>query len=254
GLPDEDSLSIPADGVYRGRADSAAASTRIVVPRLPRLANVGDLDALAATSGVEVAIRPPDVALTDPADAVVLPGTKNTVAAARAAREADLGDRLAAFSGPIVGICGGYQLLGRRLHRADREAGGSPRSVAGLGVFDVETTFADRKTIRRAEYAIDAIGPISGASGTVAGYEIHAGETVTGDRPAPIGPASVATDRVLGTYLHGLFEHDSLRSAFLEAAGHAVDRERAGRDERTPIDRAADLLRGRGVLDALDLD
>ncbi|WP_233357306.1 cobyric acid synthase [Halococcoides cellulosivorans] len=254
GLPDEDSLSVPTDGVYRGGAgDSTAAdvrATRIVVPQLPRLSNVADLDPLATMPGVEVVIRPLDRALTESTDAVVLPGTKNTVAAARAAREAGLGDRLATFSGPIVGLCGGYQILGERLHRADRETGGSPRSVAGLGLLAVETTFAAAKTIRRARYSIDARGPISGASGTVAGYEIHAGQTTTGDRPAPLDPASVATDRVLGTYLHGVFEHDGIRRAFLDAAGHDAARDRAA---RAPIDRAADLLRGRGVIDALDV-
>ncbi|QSG09716.1 cobyric acid synthase [Halapricum desulfuricans] len=258
GLPEEDSLSLPDNtaSTVRGGNDGVAESRAVTIAavRLPRLSNATDLDPLSRVPGVRVAIRPPDATLSD-ADAVVLPGTKNTADDLLALREAGFGERLRAFDGPIVGICGGYQLLGRTLLGASRESTGERDSLDGFGLVPVVTRFDDEKTIRQVSRTVAGAGPIDGASGTARGYEIHAGETrVARSLPAPIGPNSVATDRVLGTYLHGLFHTASVREAFVDAVFEHAGRERPGGDGRSvsPFDRAAELAGEIDLTQAID--
>ncbi len=306
GLPAEDSLSLPGragsvDGsttrgerAVLGDDDGVpdAESVRIAVPRLPRISNFTDLEPLVRELGVRVAYVPvepstdtdPSNADTDPsnadtgspladtdspladADAVVIPGSKNTVDDLLALRAAGLDDAIRAFDGPIVGLCGGYQLLGERITGADVEGTGEQSTIDGLGLLPVETRFTTDKRVERVTRSVEGVGPITGATGAATGYEIHMGRsspTATVERP--IGPESVATDRILGTYLHGLFENDCVREAFVEtvfdaaatsrpSTGSAVTRseeadpERTGSTADTPYDRAADL-----VEDALEL-
>ena len=301
GLPAEDSLSLPgragsvdgsttgAERAVLGDDDgvSDAESVRIAVPRLPRISNFTDLEPLVREPGVRVAYVPVEPSTdtdTDPsnadtgspladtgspladADAVVIPGSKNTVDDLLALRAAGLDDAIRAFDGPIVGLCGGYQLLGERITGADVEGTGEQSTIDGLGLLPVETRFTTDKRVERVTRSVEGVGPITGATGAATGYEIHMGRsspTATVERP--IGPESVATDRILGTYLHGLFENDCVREAFVEtvfdaaatsrpSTGSAVTRseeadpERTGSTADTPYDRAADL-----VEDALEL-
>ena len=262
GLPEEDSVSLPAEGestVVGG--DDGVPDDRAVtvgVPRLPRISNFTDLEPLAAEPGVRVAYLPLDADLAD-ADAVVLPGTKNSVDDLLALREAGFGDELRRFSGPIVGLCGGYQMLGERITNADVEGTGDREEVAGFGLLPVETRFAAVKRVERVEREAAGVGPFEGASGRVAGYEIHAGETVpTGPVERPFegegenGGEGAATDRALGTYLHGAFENESVRSAFLDRVFETAGKARPAADgvagsgdavdSRNPYDAAADLL------------
>jgi len=261
GLPAEDSLSLP-DADERatwGRAPAGDDPTTVAVPRLPRVSNVADLDPLAATPGVAVSVRPLDADLAD-ADAVLLPGTKNTVDDLLAAREAGLGERLRAFDGPVLGLCGGYQLLGRRLTGAAVEGVRDRETVPGLGLLPVETAFSPDKRVRRSTLDLSGTGPLAGADGRVSGFEIHAGRTTAvGDVATPFrdpdgdrgGAALGAADgRVLGTYLHGLFENDRAREAFLRAAGW----EPAAAPARpSPYDAAAELVAEHLDLAALGL-
>ncbi|RLM59697.1 cobyric acid synthase [Halobellus sp. Atlit-31R] len=238
GLPAEDSVSLPAVGerAVRGDDDGVGADRSVVVavPRLPRASNTADVDPLAAVPGVRVAFVPLDAPL-DAADAVVLPGTKNTADDLRALREAGFADRLREFSGPVVGLCGGYQLLGERLVAADVESAGEDGTteLRGVGLLPVETEFSPDKRVAPVTWELDGAGPLAGASGRVAGYEIHAGETRASDDHGAHASGSVATPfaadgrdpialgvsagRVLGTYLHGLFENDVAREAFVDA-------------------------------------
>ena len=274
GLPAEDSLSLPdeADGDrgVLGGDDGVPeeSSVRIAVPRLDRLSNATDLAPLAREPGVRVAFVPADPAIDDPfgdADAVVLPGSKNTVDDLLALREAGVDEALARFEGPIVGICGGYQLLGERLTGADVEGTGSRSAVDGIGLLPVETHFSPDKRVERVTRSVDGVGPLSGASGTVTGYEIHMGRSsATAPVARPLGPESAATDRVLGTYLHGLFEDEAVREAFLATVFEAAGRPRPTRrsesdasapaDGRSPYDRAADLFAENVDLAAARLD
>ena len=248
GLPAEDSLSVPdpRERGIRGAGDGVepARSVTITVPRWPHISNATDLEPLAAVPGVRVRYVPLDGSLAD-TDAVVLPGTKNTVDDLLAAKEAGFGDAIRAFDGPIVGICGGYQLLGERIENAAIEGTGAVDELDGFGVLPVETVFSREKRVRRKTYRIDPVPPIDGATGEVPGYEIHMGtSTVRGDHPTPIGPESVAVDGVLGTYLHGLFESRELREAFVDTVFSAAGRERPSQPavETSPFDAAASLI------------
>jgi adenosylcobyric acid synthase len=284
GLPAEDSVDIPADGEggVRGADDGVPdqRAVTVAVPRLPRISNFTDLEPLAREPGVRVAYVPLDAHLdavgqgkgdgagtgrgtatgadarsTDRgADAVVVPGTKNTVDDLLALREAGFDAELRAFEGPVVGLCGGYQLLGERITGAGVESTDDVESVAGVGLLPVETHFSSDKRVERVTRRIDGVGPLAGAAGEVSGYEIHMGTTrPTADadptRLFPAADAGAATDRVLGTYLHGLFENRVAREAFVERTFEAADLSRpdAASSPRSPYDRAADLVSELGV-------
>ncbi|NLV10146.1 cobyric acid synthase [Halomicrobium mukohataei] len=258
GLPAEDSLSLPARdqravvGADDGVPD--AATVTVGVPRLPHISNFTDLEPLAAVPGVRVAYCPLDGAL-DRVDGLVLPGTKNTVDDLLALREAGLDEAIRTFAGPIVGLCGGYQLLGERITNASVEGTGDAETVAGVGRLPVETRFSETKRVEQVSVAVDGVGPIEGATGTASGYEIHMGETsVAASAHQPLGPDSAATQDVLGTYIHGLFENEQVRSAFVDAVYAHADRTRPSseRSAQTPFDDAAALVRELD-LSALDL-
>lgn len=268
GLPEEDSVALPAVGERRvvGR-DGHDDPVRIGVVRLPRASNVTDVEPLAGEPGVRVVYVPPSAALGE-FDAVVLPGTKNTVDDLRACREAGLGDALAAFDGPVVGLCGGYQLLGERIENASVEGRGesvgtgADDGVPGFGLLPVVTRFDHEKAVRQATYELDGVGPLGGATGTVSGYEIHMGETrAVGPLETPFaadGEASAAVGAVAGTvcgtYLHGLFGNSVARRGLLAAAadGDRVAATAADRESHaSSYDRAAALLGEAVDVDAL---
>jgi adenosylcobyric acid synthase len=264
GLPAEDSVDLPPQGeraVWGGEdgvADKRAVT--VTVPRLPRISNFTDLEPLVAVPGVRVAFLPLDASLGR-ADAVVLPGTKNTVDDLLALREAGLAAEIRAFEGPVVGLCGGYQMLGERITGAGIESTDDHDAVAGLGLLPVETQFSHEKRVVETTRRLAGVGPLAGTAGEVTGYEIHMGETTLLDggdvsRPFPDAGAGVATDRVLGTYLHGLFENAPAREAFVERvfAGAGFERPAAPGAERSPFDRAAGLVAGNVDLAALGLD
>ncbi|WP_254546277.1 cobyric acid synthase [Halomarina pelagica] len=264
GLPEEDSVSLPAGGgaAVRGADDGVPddRAVTVAVPRLPRISNFTDLDPLAREPGVRVTYLPLDAPL-DGADALVLPGTKNTVDDLLALRAAGFGDRLAAFDGPVVGLCGGYQLLGERLANASVEGTGDADELDGFGLLPVETRFEGAKRVEPVTRTLTGCGPLAGASGRVSGYEIHMGRTrprAPIERPFPAegerGAEGAATDRVFGTYLHGLFENRIAREAFLDAvyAHRGVERPRAVTSP-SPYDRAARLVREHVDLAALSL-
>lgn len=196
---------------------------------------------------------------------MVLPGSKNTVDDLLALREAGFDEVLRAFEGPVVGVCGGYQLLGERLVDAGVEGVGDRETVPGVGLLPIETGFSAEKRVERVTCAVDGVGPIAGAEGRATGYEIHAGRTrlldeEKGETPPlatePLGAASVATERVLGTYLHGLFETETVRDAFVETAFESAGRTRpdAAIGDRSPYERAADLVADHVDLAAVGLD
>ena len=251
GLPEEDSVALPAAGerAVRGADDGVPEerAVTVAVPRLPRISNVTDFGPLAREPGVRVAFLPLDgrldadgdavdgAAAEYGADAVVLPGTKHTVADLRALREAGMAERIRAFEGPVVGLCGGYQLLGDRVVDRGVESG---REAA------VE---AD-KEVRQVTRDLRPVEPLAGATGEVSGYEIHLGRTeLTGDAARPFDGEGAATDRVLGTYVHDLFANGAAREGFLDRVFDAAGVERpteaeSGEPAISPHDRAARLV------------
>ena len=247
GLPEEDSLALPdPDTAALWGDDDGVPDPRqvtVAVPRLPRASNVTDVEPLARVSGVRVRFVPLDAALN--ADAVLLTGTKNTADDAAAAREAGLFGALRGFDGPVVGLCGGYQLLGERLTNAGLESTGSTEEVPGAGLLPIETRFAPDKTVAAVERRLRGCGPLAGADGPVTGYEIHMGRTrLLGDAARPFESSGAAVGSVLGTYLHGLFENRRAREAFVDAAYESAGRTRPGTggQRRSPHDRAAALV------------
>ncbi|NHX40478.1 MULTISPECIES: cobyric acid synthase [Haloarcula] len=249
GLPEEDSVALPPVGERSVVGDNDAVpdaeGVTVAVPRLPRISNFTDLQPLAHEPGVRVAYIPPDAALDD-ADAVVLPGSKNTVDDLLTLTDAGFGDRLRAFDGPVVGLCGGYQMLGEAITNAGIEGTGDADRVKGLGLLPVTTEFSESKTVEHVQRDIDGVGPLSGASGTVEGYEIHMGDSkLTGAAARPFDGDGAATDTVLGTYLHDLFINDTARDAFVrntfESAGTVLPAA-TGRADGDPYKQAAGLI------------
>jgi adenosylcobyric acid synthase len=258
---EEDSVALGESG-RRLRPD---APLQVAVLKFPFVSNFTDVDALLLEPdvGVRCATSPEDLV---GAAAVVLPGSKSTVADLGWLQETGLAAavRAAAAAGtPVVGICGGYQMLGRRI--LDPGHVESPRdAVEGLGLLDAETTFTDEKRTVRATGRVQASG-VLGAPGTpVEGYEIHMGRTVAGPGAAPLlrlrgaGEAEhddgAADGVVCGTYLHGLFDSPGLRAAFLNGLRAA-----RGLPVRAPmappaddIDRLADHVEAHVDMAALD--
>lgn len=247
GLPEEDSVSLPSSSerLVLGEDDTPNEHrVRIVVPRLPRLSNATDFDPLARISGVRVEFRPLSAPLSD-ADAIIIPGTKNTVDDLQNLRKSEFDDRIAAFDGPIMGICGGFQILGERITNASVETRDTEDIVDGLGLLPVETRFSHDKRVERVTVPVNGVGPLNGVQGEATGYEIHMGETTALTPVArPLGERSAAVGTILGTYLHGLFESEVVRDGFVAAvydhAQRAAPRHR--QVEQSPYDAAATLL------------
>jgi adenosylcobyric acid synthase len=212
-LDAEDSLDLDS----RPRAalpPHGAASLRIAVVRLPRMSNVTDVDPLAAEPGVIIDLATTPAQL-DGADLVILPGTRATVSDLGWLRRSGLADAIAdraAQGRPVLGICGGYQMLAGSIHDEVESRAGS---VPGLGLLPVTVRFASAKTLAR---------PAGSALGEdVSGYEIHHGVvTAGGGEPFLDG---CAAGPVRGTTWHGIFENDGFRRAFLRDLAA-----RAGRD------------------------
>jgi adenosylcobyric acid synthase len=214
-LDAEDALPIEA---YAGSASDAAggggARLRVAVVRFPRVSNFTDVDALAIEPGVDVEFTA-SAGAVEAADLVVLPGTKSTVADLRWLRERGLEGALArraAEGRPILGICGGYQMLGTVIEDPDGVEA-APGSVAGLGLLPVRTRFVREKTLTRPSGF--------GLGEPVHGYEIHCGQvTVDGGSALFTSADGSAQDgcragAVWGTIWHGALEGDSFRRAFL---------------------------------------
>ena len=212
---------LPAEDIMDLRGAARDGGYRIVVPRLGRIANFDDLDPLAAEPGVSLEIIEPGRALPGDADLVLLPGSKATLADLADLRAQGWDVDLMAHvrrGGHVLGICGGYQMLGRVVRDPHGVEGGG--SAMGLGLLEVTTTLAPAKTLALTQ----AVHRGSGAA--VEGYEIHMGQTAGPDCgrgwltvEGRIEGAANASGRVMGTYLHGIFTADDFRRAFLGGLG-----------------------------------
>lgn len=210
-LPAEDVLALEAP------RETATGAYRVVVPRLPRIANFDDLDPIRLEPGVSLEIVEPGRPLPE-ADLIIIPGSKATRAdlAALRAEGWDI-DILAQHrrGTRVLGICGGYQMLGRVVADPDGIEG-APGTSVGLGLLDVETVLEGKKQLR----AEAARSRLTGEA--LSGYHMHMGRTVGPDAARPFAEvaggdegAVSADGRVMGTYLHGLFAADGFRRAFL---------------------------------------
>jgi adenosylcobyric acid synthase len=212
-LPAEDILGLEDRGQVR-----EGAAIRVAVPRLPRLANFDDLDPLAAEPDVELRIVPPGEPLPADADLVLLAGSKATRADLAVLRAEGWDIDILAHArrgGFVLGLCGGLQMLGRKIvDPAGIE--GPPGTCEGLGLLELATEIEDEKRL------VETRGRELVSGEEVRGYEMHMGKT-TGTALAspmldlggrPDGTVS-ADGRIMGCYLHGLFAADRFRHAFL---------------------------------------
>ncbi|MFO1126915.1 MAG: cobyric acid synthase [Rhodospirillales bacterium] len=235
-LPAEDAVALDA-----GSPRPGDRPIRVVVLRLPRIANFDDLDPLIAEPDVAVRFLAAGEAVPDDTDLVVLPGSKATLADLAALRETGWDTDIFAHvrrGGHVLGLCGGYQMLGRHIGDPDGLEG-PPAAAAGLGLLDVETVLAGDKTL------VAASGRDLSTGETVVGYEMHVGTTWGAGLIRPMidiggrSDGAISADgRIMGCYLHGLFAADGFRSAYL---AHI-----------SGCDRTSDLAYERRVEDTLD--
>ena len=215
-LPQEDSR------VLDTLAQLERKSCKIAVPRFSRIANFDDLDPLLHEKNVSVEFIQPGTALPKDCDCIILPGSKSTIADLKEMREngwdLDLYSHVVK-GGKILGICGGYQMLGKMIndpHGLEGEA----QSVEGIGLLDVETTMEPEKKVRV------TVGSSVMFNLPLEGYEIHIGRTSGPDCQRPFSNINGHFDgarckggKVMGTYLHGLFAADEFRRAFIHMLG-----------------------------------
>ena len=249
-LPAEDSVS-----VGRNTEARPGAALKVAVPVLSRIANFDDLDPLAAEPGVEVQFVEPGHALPGDADLVLLPGSKATIGDMRFLRaqgwDVDLRAHLRR-GGWLLGLCGGYQMLGRTI-RDPHGIEGEPGEEPGLGVLDVETELTGAKRL------VETSGTERASGQPVRGYEMHMGTTTGPALSTPMLALSGRSDgavsadgKVMGCYLHGLFASDAFRSAFLRRlGGRAASGLVWERQIDTTLDALAEHLESNLDLDAI---
>ncbi|WP_191285306.1 cobyric acid synthase [Aliiroseovarius zhejiangensis] len=246
-----DAWRLPAEDVM-DIATRPGGAFRIAVPRLNRIANFDDLDPLVNEPDVTVDIVEPGRALPGDADLVLIPGSKSTIADLADFRAQGWDVDLAAHirrGGHVLGICGGYQMLGQKIVDQDGIEG-PPGEVTGLGHLQITTRLEPRKTL-----ALTKARHITSGE-PVTGYEIHLGRSSGPDTARawltvddqPEGAAS-PDGRVQGCYLHGLFSADGFRRAFLSGLGAQV----AGTGFETRIETTLDAL-AQHIETHLDLD
>ena len=206
-IEDEDSLS------DRLSTESSVKPLDIAILRLSHVSNFTDFIPLEQHPllGVRYVQRARQLGTPD---LVILPGTKNTMDDLRWLRESGLEAcilKLAAKGTPVLGVCGGYQMLGHTLADPDGEESGTPCTLPGLGLLPTDTVFNAEKHLSQTNATVEAI-PFAGAKLT--GYEIHAGRTTVAGSPFCIlsdgTPEGCVQANVFGTYLHGLFDTGEL--------------------------------------------
>lgn len=246
-LPAEDGV------VLERRTTRSGAALTIDIPMLSRIANFDEFDPLTREGAVDLRFVPPGEAIRGTADLIILPGTKSTISdyqfLCAQGWDIDLRAHLRR-GGSVLGICGGFQMLGQNI--AD-PAGleGTAGSVSGLGLLDMDTQLCPQKEVRRVR------GTLHGAQVRFEGYEIHNGASqgsalarpwlmMEGNHPHG---ACSADGKVMGAYVHGLFESGAFRSAFLERfhvsstdpRDHIVRVEKALDDIAIALEKALDL-------------
>ena len=193
--------------------------------KLPRIANFDDLDPLRLEPGVSLRFLNSGDALPASCNLVIIPGSKSTMADLNALRQNGWDIDILAHArrgGKVLGLCGGYQMLGRAIHDP-LGLEGAPASMPGLGLLKVETTLSAEKTVKPTVARHVASGE------NIEAYEIHMGHTTGLDTRKPFAMqnglpegATNAAGNVIGTYLHGCFASDGFRHSFLTSLGLAA--------------------------------
>jgi adenosylcobyric acid synthase len=264
-LPEEDGVAL--EGLVRStNGNSAGEGVDIAVIQYPRIANFDDFDPLRQETGVKVRFVREAEELGKP-DAVILPGTKSTMADLEWLKGSGLAERVVALAEEgtaVAGICGGYQMLGTVIYDPE-QVEGSRREMAGLGLLPVETTFEGIKATYQAKGRIGyGDGWLASLAGTaVTGYEIHMGRTISdspwvtieerGGTAVNVQDGAISSDqRIWGCYLHGLFANENWRRAWLRQLGHSEPSTGNVNDLMlASLDRLADVVESSLRLDLL---
>jgi adenosylcobyric acid synthase len=232
-LPAEDAQDLPQSG--KGGAgfpsdfstqEKSGNALHIAALAFSRIANFDDLDPIAQEPGVRFTLVRAGEAIPGDCTLVILPGSKSTRGDLAFLRAQGWDIDLAAHlrrGGPVLGLCGGYQMLGRAIHDPEGLEGAAG-STEGLGLLDIETLMTPEKRLARVE------GHHVSTGLPLAGYEIHIGRSEGPGRARPFArlagqdEGAVSADgRVMGTYLHGVFAADAFRAAFLASLGGRCD-------------------------------
>ena len=246
-LPSEDAV------VLERPRDSGGERMIVACPILPRIANFDDLDPLKLEPTIDLQMVPPGQPIPADAALIVLPGSKATIADLRAMRAEGWDIDIRAHhrrAKPVLGICGGYQMLGRRIVDPDGLEGPA-EEIEGLGLLDVETRLTRSKALR------DVRGSAWGKAFT--GYEMHMGVTSGADCGRPFAlleggrpdGATNADGTVMGTYIHGLLAGTDLRAALLTALGSQSARDDHGVSVQRALDEIAEQLERHVDIDRL---
>lgn len=248
-----DAWKLPAEDVM-DVASRKGGPIKIAVPRLNRIANFDDLDPLAATADVSIDIIEAGRPLPADADLILIPGSKSTIADLVHFRAQGWDIDLHAHvrrGGRVLGICGGYQMLGRRIIDDDGIEG-APARVDGLGLLDIETVMKPHKRLAQSRAVYVPTGD------AVTGYEIHIGETTGPDCDRAWlsldgrGEGAASPDgKIMGCYLHGLFSADAFRTAFLTELGAPVPVTNYAQGVEDTLDSLADHLETHMDIDRL---
>jgi adenosylcobyric acid synthase len=246
-LPAEDALVLDTP------VSPAGTKLKIAAPMLSRIANFDDADPLKSEDGVAFSWIPPGKPIPRDTDVVILFGTKSTLGDLEFLRAQGWDHDIIAHARArrrVLGICGGYQMLGQRISDP-LGVDGEPGEAAGLGLLDVQTVMTRHKDVR----PVCATCPTSGQS--TSGYVIHAGRTTGPDTARPFvrfdddaDGARSPDGRIEGTYLHGAFTGNAYRTAWLKQAGQS---NRSDLDFDAAVDAALDELAA-GVERAVDID
>lgn len=260
-LEDEDSVT------ERFERKVGQGDLDVAVVKLKHISNFTDFQSLALQPGVRVRYAQNAKEL-ESADLIVLPGTKNTIEDLIDLRNRGMDAaivRHARKGGMVIGVCGGYQMLGRKLHDPDHVESRVPE-LAGLDLLDMEVTFAKEKHTAQASGVVAASGWLTDANGvTVDGYEIHAGHNHLGENAVPwlriggkVDGVMNAQGNVLGSYLHGLFDDGQL---FAAIAAHIRKEKGIVTENQAPVsfqefrerefDRIADIVRASVDMDMI---
>jgi adenosylcobyric acid synthase len=249
-IPEEDSVALDRRGPGTGAHGSGKDKIRVGVVRLPRISNYTDFDALEAEEDLELSYLD-EPGLLQGLDLLIVPGSKATIADLAFLQDSGLAAAIKGFDGPVAGVCGGYQMLGMRVSDPHGVESGDQREAEGLGLLDVVTVMLPHKETHQVTAELLPAGFLvaSRCSRELTGYEIHMGETILGPKAdsfaritrrsgeeTEILDGAVSRDgRVFGTYLHGIFDNDRFRTAFLNRLRTAK-----GLTERSVPTRAAD--------------
>jgi adenosylcobyric acid synthase len=243
-LPAEDALGLRE--LLKSQDRNKGGKIRITVPLLPRISNFDDLDPLRSEPNVAVELVERGRPIPGDTDLILLPGSKATIEDLAVLRAEGWDIDIKAHvrrGGQVLGLCGGYQMLGTRIsdpHGIE----GAPRSVEGLGLLDIETELGPEKRLA------NVAGVIAGTSASFEGYEMHVGKTSGPDVARPFllfadgRPDGAASNDGLisGCYVHGLFASDAARAAFLSGLGADVTGKSYERSLDDILDRFAEHL------------